>query len=396
LRVLVFDGNARSSLAVTRSLGRAGAPVTVAAPTRRSLAGVSRFASARMLLPDPEENPDRYEEALREEALRWEGALWLPMTDASLTVVSGARDDLSGVILPFPGREALDLAWDKGRLLGRAAEAGVLSPATHSPESADEVRDLAPRLTYPVVLKPRFTCFRDAAGFRRGTVSYVRDAKALPGAWEEENGRVPRPLIQERIAGHGMGVFVLADRGKVVARFAHRRLREKPPTGGVSVLRESIPFPDLLRRPVDRLMEALEWFGVAMVEFRVDARDGKPYLMEINPRFWGSLQLAIDAGVDFPLLLYRLVQGERVAPTEKYRIGVRCRWLLGDLDHLWIRMSRSHRPSELPPSLPGRPRALLDFLDPFAGKMEVMRPSDPIPGFYEIGAYLCALLSRRP
>ena len=81
------------------------------------------------------------------------------------------------------------------------------------------------------------------------------------------------------------------------------------------------------------LLRALGWEGVAMVEYKRDVHSGEHVLMEVNGRFWGSLQLAIDAGVDFPSLLARVALGEKPAPVTRYRLGVRTRWTLGDLDH---------------------------------------------------------------
>jgi predicted ATP-grasp superfamily ATP-dependent carboligase len=395
VRALVLDGDARSALAVTRSLGGAGVAVTIAAAAPRSLAGASRHAAARLVLPDPDRAPEALAAALVELSRRWQGDLWLPVTDASLSVVDGARQALGDVVLPFPPSDVLALAWDKARLLDLARAAGVPCPLTHAPEDVDAVRALAADLEYPVVLKPRHSRWRRAGVLVQGLVSEVDSAATLPGAWLEAHRAVPRPLIQERIPGHGLGLFVLADRGRIIARFAHRRLREKPPTGGVSVLRESIAVPDLLRQPAARLLESLAWHGVCMIEFRVDARDGTPYLMEINPRFWGSLQLAIDAGVDFPRLLYELASGHTPDPVERYRLGVRSRWLLGDLDHLLIRLRHRHERAALPPALPGLGRAILDFLDPRAGRLEVQRLDDPGPGRYELASYL-RQLCRRP
>ena len=119
----------------------------------------------------------------------------------------------------------------------------------------------------------------------------------------------------------------------VKAAFVHKRLREYPVTGGASTLRESVRH-DTLRDMGEALLKALNWFGVAMVEFKIDPRDGTPRLMEINPRFWGSLALAIEAGVNFPYLLLKMARGEKFKPVERYETGKKCRWLLpGDLLH---------------------------------------------------------------
>ena len=101
-----------------------------------------------------------------------------------------------------------------------------------------------------------------------------------------------------------------------IAWFAHRRIREKPPSGGVSVLCESVAVDPMLKEYAERLLRAAEYRGVAMVEFRIGT-DGRPYLMEVNARFWGSLQLAIDCGVDFPWLYYQMLMGEKVEPVHE-------------------------------------------------------------------------------
>lgn len=89
-----------------------------------------------------------------------------------------------------------------------------------------------------------------------------------------------------------------------------------------------------------RLLRELNWYGLAMVEFKVDPRDGVPKLMEINPKLWGSLNLAIASGVDFPALLYRLAVDGDVRPVFDYQVGVRCRFLLADSLHF---LANPHR-----------------------------------------------------
>ena len=196
-------------------------------------------------------------------------------------------------------------------------------------------------------------------------------------------------LIQERIVGPGVGVFVLFDRGQLLAAFAHRRLREKPPSGGVSVLRESVPLAPSLRHYAVRLLggPGLAWGRDDGIQ--AGPPDRKYYLMEVNGRFWGSLQLAIDAGVDFPYLFYQLALDRHPDVCGSYRAGVKSRWLLGDLDHLLLRLFKSDRALRLPESAPSRARTLLDFLK-FAEPglhYEVVDPDDLQPCFREIRQY---------
>jgi predicted ATP-grasp superfamily ATP-dependent carboligase len=143
-------------------------------------------------------------------------------------------------------------------------------------------------------------------------------------------------LLQEKISGPGIGVFLLIWDEETKAEFGHRRLREKPPSGGVSVLRESVTVPDDLLDQSERLLHAFQWRGVAMVEYKIDNQTGTPYLMEVNGRFWGSLQLAVDAGVDFPSLLVRHALGESPPPVRDYQVGVKLQWFWGDVDHLLL------------------------------------------------------------
>jgi predicted ATP-grasp superfamily ATP-dependent carboligase len=170
-----------------------------------------------------------------------------------------------------------------------------------------------------------------------------------------------------------------------LAVFAHRRLREKPPAGGVSVYRESIPADPVLVQSSVALLQHFQWRGVAMVEYKVDESSGTPYLMEINGRFWGSLQLAIDAGVDFPTLLVRAAAGEHVASVTSYRVGVRSRWWWGDVDHLLARLRHSPRTLALPPGAPGRFRTFLQFMRLWSppDRNEILRARDPVPFLHE-------------
>jgi len=162
--------------------------------------------------------------------------------------------------------------------------------------------------------------------------------------------------------------------------FAHRRIIEKPPWGGVSALCESIPPPpDELGHALG-LLESLNWHGPAMVEFKRNA-DGVAILMEINPRFWGSLELAVRSGLDFPYFAWRLANGEKIEnPTVHYCAS---RWVLGELDSLVTTMfSANHGRSRIADM-----KAHLCALR-YGACFEIERVSDPMPAFYEYAAWL--------
>jgi hypothetical protein len=70
------------------------------------------------------------------------------------------------------------------------------------------------------------------------------------------------------------------------------------------------------------------------VEYMEHPETGEALFLEINPRFWASVRLAVSCGVDFPFLLYQVARGRPVIPVHEYAVGQRCRWLLpGDVLH---------------------------------------------------------------
>jgi predicted ATP-grasp superfamily ATP-dependent carboligase len=138
-------------------------------------------------------------------------------------------------------------------------------------------------------------------------------------------------IVQEYIPNGGeFGVYTLFDyKGEPILLTVQKRIGTRYHYGGISTLRETVQN-DALVNIAFHLLKRIRWSGVAMVEFRIDERDGVPKLMEINPRFWGSLQLSLLAGADFPFHLYQLMMDENPAPMLNFKCGVQCRWLMGD------------------------------------------------------------------
>lgn len=386
--VLVLDGEQRSALAAVRSLGRAGAQVQVASARPQPLAGASRHVSRVWSTPDPMADAQGWVDAVLHHAAQGGVQFILPMTDVSTALLAPLRARLPpGCSLLCPSAAAYEALTDKQRLLDLATRVDVAVPRTLVAQDAEQLQHAAAHLGYPLVIKPARSRYVHGNAVHSTSVILVRDAQHLQAvlptlAWL---GHV-NALVQQWVPGTGAGVFALYGPEGPVAWFAHRRLREKPPSGGVSVLCEStLPDPAVLQ-PSARLLESVGWWGPAMVEYRVTP-SGEAVLMEVNGRFWGSLQLAIDAGVDFPALLLDLGLDRPPRAPQPYANGRRLRWLLGDVDNLLLQWRAAA-------TFSARRTALGDFLATFFDarcRQEVLRLADPRPGLREWGQWLAAL-----
>jgi predicted ATP-grasp superfamily ATP-dependent carboligase len=328
--VFLTDAHWRKSLAAVRALGVNGIRVTAGESTRLATAAFSRYCHRTIAYPSPLFNPADFVYFLLRELSRHSYQMLLPMEDETTFLISKFHSEFSRrTYLPIPSFEKLQFANRKDKILKLAEDKGIPIPKTWYIDDITQLNDLKASLPYPVVIKPKKSA--GAVG-----VSYPKNADELIKQYLTIHQRFPYPLIQERIPSHGNGYgasFLMGESGDVKASFVHKRLREYPVTGGASTLRESVRHDDV-RDMAHTLLKALDWFGVAMVEFKMDPRDNIPKLMEINPRFWGSLSLAVASGVNFPYLLLKMSRGENFKPVEHYQIGKKCRWLLpGDILH---------------------------------------------------------------
>jgi predicted ATP-grasp superfamily ATP-dependent carboligase len=394
--VFVTDGQERAALAVTRSLGQAGIPVIVGANSPTSLAGASKYCHRTWQYPSPLEDPSRFVSSLVEAVSRLGVTAVMPVTDSTTQVLAARRDQFPAAVLAaVPQLESYELVSDKYRLMKSAQELGVPIPSTVYVPDGNLAAVLDQVTSFPVVVKPGRSLVMTGDGWGKTSVHFVSSVEELVDLYRRVPYLKTPSLIQQRVEGEGQGVFGLFDHGKPCALFAHRRIREKPPAGGVSVLRESIELPQPMTDYAVKLLEHVKWHGVAMVEFKVDRESHVPRLMEINGRFWGSLQLAIDAGLNFPHLVYQAVNGVPVAiPNNAYRIGTRSRWFLGDLDHLLLRLTKSNSALHLGPEAPSQWRCLAEFSRMFQRDLhyEVESLSDPGPAFLEYRTWVSHLL----
>lgn len=386
--VLVTDAGRGSAVAFIRSLGRRGWTVTAADADPASPGFRSRYATHRLLYPRPSERPDAVVEAILARVQRAGIDLVVPITDEVLLPLAEARARFAGLAtLAVPAPTALDVTHDKSSTFALAERLGVPVPPTRIVDAGDDVSSIGAELGYPVVVKP--VASREVLAdrtIRSHVVSYATDQAALALRLASLTPST-RVLLQSWLPGDGLGVELLMDRGRPLAAFEHRRLREFPPTGGASSLRESVALDVDLYENAVRMLGELDWTGLAMVEFR-RGPDGVGYLMEINGRVWGSLPLAVRAGIDFPAELADLLMstdGGHAGTHSAYRLGIRARNLRLDLAWIGSVLSGRRRQPGMPwPSRRQAVRAIVSLVDPRIGD-DLMAWSDPTPGLAQLG-----------
>ncbi len=328
-RAFITDVHYRMGLAAVRSLGRRAIDITALeydSVDRESILGFySRYTSDKRLLPSAAENKSEFINSIINLAAEYKGVADTDVcTDAgtgedekpvlvavgidTLLAVSEYRGLLEPhVNLIVPSLESLEIANDKGRLVDIAKQAGIPCPETTSLSINESVEQLSNRIRYPVVIKYRKGEALKLKPAQRYKI--IRDREAFIEAYSHMHSVQELPLVQEYIQGEGFGVSAVFDRnGEPLEIFCHKRIREYPVSGGPSCFCESI-WDDRLVDYAIRLLKELNWRGVAMVEFKGDLETGV-YLMEINPRFWGSLPLSIISGCDIPFAIYRAATGE--------------------------------------------------------------------------------------
>lgn len=343
MNVLVTDGENRSALAVTRSLGRQGCKVWVTSREKKSISASSRYCFRSLVVPDPQVDTVGYTRAIKGLISSEDISVVFPMTEQSVYCLNGIRQELGEVVLACAPRDMMDDVSDKSRLFKLAEQLQVPIPDTvyisdNKVDYASKRNAIGP---YPVVVKPAFSKLRMNGRILSAGVMYASNRDELDLLYDtKEILRYPS-LIQELIIGEGTGLFTLFNGNRHLALFAHRRLLEKPPSGGVSVLSESVKPDEGMLESAGKLLTAVGWKGIAMVEFKRDSRDGTAKLMEINGRFWGSLQLAIASGVNFPALSLEYYLNHTITSIcPEYKVGHRLKWQLGMLDHILIRLKK--------------------------------------------------------
>ena len=329
--VLVVESQALGSIGAIRSLGRAGYRVHAAARTPDALGLKSKYASAAVLHPSYK-HVDEFVGWLRDYVKRHDVRVIVP-SEGLLVAIRGCFQEFAPLIPFGPTAETVYRGlskYDLFRCLLSSSDAGRHVPSTRLvDDTASGVLPDLEELRLPVFVKA------DAVYSRDGSESCTRRCETYHAAratLEELAPSFEKLVVQEYVPGVGVGAFFLCWQGTVYAEFMHRRLHEVPHTGGASSFRRSWFDRDVQEDALLKL-KTLGWQGVGMFEYRWDPTTREFFLMELNGRFWGSLHLAMYAGVDFPAMLVACHLGDRPEPARTWK-DVSCRHIVRDLEYV--------------------------------------------------------------
>lgn len=330
LRVLVTDGDYKHTLGAVRSLARDGFEVDVMG-RQRSLTAWSRYLS-KIAYPQERFCDDLIDEFISLLADSHYEVL-LPIGARSVQLVSQHRKAIQEhCAIPIASPEAIELCLDKEATGRFAVDTHVKVPQTWAFKCLNELKAHISEIVFPAVIKGKSEVLKDRPFCVHNADQLLKKVTTWGKGLSSEE--LPFPIIQQYIHGVGLGFFSLYQHGQCKRVFMHRRIRETPPTGGVSCCAVSIYESDLLATG-KKLLDALAWHGVAMVEFKRERSTGDLYLLEINPKFWGSLDLAIASGVDFPVLDVRMAIGKEISYSDIYKVGLKFHWPLdGEISHI--------------------------------------------------------------
>jgi predicted ATP-grasp superfamily ATP-dependent carboligase/protein-tyrosine-phosphatase len=383
---LILGGTPRTVVTISRSLARRGIPVICAGLGRGGLGLRSNSILADIAVATSE---PRFFESLKAVLARYDIDTIIPCSDKAIELLLPNYGELTRLAyLTLPKPEIVAQVLQKDQTLKLARLCGVRVPATYTVTAAAQMRNAKDVLTFPMIVKP----------VRAGPTSpfkieYLRNRGDLEEfqSRAEANGEY---LFQEYFPGEGVGISTVVAEGAPLFFFQHRRLHEYAPQGGVGVLFESETADPELASAAAALLRSLEWRGPAMVEFRRNAAKNDYVLMEINGRFWGSLPLAVYAGVDFPYLQWQIGHQRELCLPKEYKTGLRVRWTSGEISRFADLMTDSAVRERLGYHWTTPIVQLLQSFEPKT-RSALFSIHDPLPEFNDVTATVIRVLGSR-
>ncbi|MBI3519885.1 MAG: ATP-grasp domain-containing protein [Bacteroidetes bacterium] len=333
-KILITDGGSVNALGIIRHLGLCGKfELIVIGYNSLALGKFSKYSNRYFILPHPKKNSEGFINGIKEIITKENIDFVLPVgfyAHKSIIDNLSMIEPLAKVCLP--SKSSFEIATSKIETTQLAERAGVLVPKTKTIRDLNELKTLA-GLTFPVVIKSQKEIGGRMVEYAYSEQELVSKFTYLVSAFDLNTDNYP--IIQEYITGEGVGFFAFYKHGKLMNYFMHERIREFPVSGGRSVCARSF-YDEKLLENGKKMLDALGWNGSAMVEFK-RTKQNEYYLLEVNPKLWGSIELAMCSGVDFPLLMINdAFEVENNVTLNNYQRDLYFQWCLnGELYHFF-------------------------------------------------------------
>lgn len=272
--VVVTNAVSNKAIVIARFLKKTYPDIRVVTCDHRRLTTLvhTRYSDHHVIVPGFKADPDGYIKALVGLVQSEKASVLFPVNSSEMRLLMPHKDRFDQALAYLGDGQAFSILDDKSQLQALASSLGVLTPRVYA-QTSD--------VDGPVVVKP-------VAGSGSKGVQYYQGAHDVQSA--------PGLMIQQYVSGNGAGYSVFAVNGKIMTGYGHKRLCEFPVTGGSATYRDDF-FVPAMREAAEAIMNHTKWSGFAMLEFKWDGRD--LYLIEINPRIWGSIHQGLANGVNY-------------------------------------------------------------------------------------------------
>jgi len=314
-KCIVTYASSWSALAAARSLGAEGIEVIIGDSNIMAPGSFSKYTKHTFLYHDPEKHPEKYLKKLVKVAKKHSGEdvdLVLMPLHTDCFVVAANQDLFKGIAkIALPSFEQIKLAGNKALLAKFCDEHNIFIPKTWQPETLEEFESKIEDFKFPAFIKLQesnaslgLKKVKNPKEAREFFKFSIKDSKLKPGEY---------PIIQEAVDGDDFCSTFLFNHGKKKASMTYHNILDYPRNSGMGVLRETVNASGMEEIGAN-LLHLLNWHGVAEIDFRWDGKN-KPYLIEINPRFWGGLGQSIAAGWSYPNMLFQLAVDGDIVPA---------------------------------------------------------------------------------
>ena len=325
-RGAVIIGGDFHGLGIIRSLGRHGVPLCVV-DDEYSIGRFSKYTTFTVRSPNLRDEIKTVEFLLEMgHRMKLNGWVLFPTRDEHVAAFSRHKEALSEFFcVPTACWEIAKWAWNKRNTYSLAQKLGIPIPQTWCPRTVEDIDAIDAE--FPLAIKPSVK--EDFFYATKAKAWRVENREQLKEMFRRASGHVGanEVLIQEIIPGDGTTQFsscVFMKDGAALGSMEAQRWRQHPPEfGRAATFVESIDLP-IAKEMTLKFLRAIDYYGLAEVEYKLDHRDGKYKLLDVNARTWGFHALGAQAGVDFPYLLYADQVG---APVQSARGRAGVGWI---------------------------------------------------------------------